>query len=129
MRNQHRKYRPQIKDLISLKALLPDSTQAILSPHFKCRTRQRDFSVDLIRKIWNYGEWRPYQQTGWTIDLPIEGENLVWSLGVDFCQDDLPTLSTICTRSRSATVGWTYERRNHIPEPGRCPAALQMGGF
>lgn len=127
MRKRTRKHRPQIKDFISLRALLPDSSQATLSPHFKCRTRQRDFSVDLIRKIWNHGQWRPYQQTGWTIDLPIEGENLVWSLGVDFGEDDLPTLSSICTRPSSAMFGRTSVHRNHIPESGFGSAALNKG--
>lgn len=105
MRKRTRTRRPQIKDLIGLRVLLPDSSQAIYSPHFVSRTGLRKFDVKLIRNIWNQGQWRPYERTGWTIELPIVGENLVWSLGVDFGSDDLPTISTICTRCPQRQLG------------------------
>jgi hypothetical protein len=102
MRKRQRKPRPQFKGFISLKALLPSHSVAIRKPHFEDRVIERGFDTSLIQRMWDGTHWRPGDHGRWLVELPVPEEDLLWSLTVDFADDDRPIFVTICDRSLKA---------------------------
>jgi hypothetical protein len=94
--------------LISLKSLLPCHTVAERRTHFEDRVRERGFNVELIPQMWAGTHWRPGDFGRWLVEWPVEEEDLLWSLTVDFDSNDRPIFITICDRSLKALANELY---------------------